>query len=86
MKAARRGVLPLLLVILSAQASKITDETVARTWLDEYNVRSQVVIYESAEAAWNYNTNLTDYNQNAQVSVPNLVDFIQKQSDMQNSL
>ena len=45
----------------------------ARVWMDNYNVEAEKVIYKSTEAAWKYNTNLTQYNQQQSVSLSTLL-------------
>ena len=45
------------------------NEVEAKKWLKGYNTDAEKVIYENVEAAWNYNTNLTDYNLNISVSI-----------------
>lgn len=46
----------------------ITDEAVAKQWLDEYNAMAERVGYEYVLGHWIYSTNLTEYNQNMAVS------------------
>ncbi|XP_072926854.1 angiotensin-converting enzyme isoform X1 [Hemitrygon akajei] len=41
---------------------KITDENTAKTFIDEYNTEAEKVWYESTEASWAYNTNITENN------------------------
>ena len=59
-----------LISITSLGSCLITDEQQARDWLDWYNDRAQEVYYEDVIGAWNYNTNITDYNQQRSVSIP----------------
>ncbi|XP_077996679.1 angiotensin-converting enzyme-like [Glandiceps talaboti] len=66
------GILVLLVVAAQAQ-DKITNETLAEAYLDEYNAMAQEVYFKSVTASWNYNTNLTDYNQ-AQSVAENLIE------------
>ena len=57
------------------KCDKITDIEVARQWLMEYNIRAMPMdVYSKAVAArWDYNTNLTDYNQRRAVSTINFL-------------
>ncbi|XP_072105103.1 angiotensin-converting enzyme isoform X2 [Mobula birostris] len=41
---------------------KITDENQANAFIDEYNTEAEKVWYESSEASWTYNTNITEHN------------------------
>ena len=59
-----------LLVFLGGGWSvKITDETLARDWLKEFDSRGRKLDYVSTVAEWNYVTNLTEHNQKLTVSV-----------------
>ena len=60
------GALSWLLVVRG-----LRDESEAAAWLDEYYLRSPEVFMPSRYASWNYNTNLTDYNSEQIVSIPN---------------
>ena len=51
------------------QCDKIRDINVARQWLHEYNIRAMDIYSMAASAKWEYNTNLTDYNQQRAVSI-----------------
>lgn len=53
--------------IYQPSSLQIRDETSAREWLEQYNQEAQDVVSRSALLAWNYATNVTDYNQQAQV-------------------
>lgn len=58
-----------LLDVLSVQGQqKITDEAVARAWLEEYNTAAQILFAQTTQAVWDYSTNITDYNQEKSVS------------------
>ena len=46
----------------------ITDVDEARRWLDEYNTRAEQEYYKVIQANWDYNTNITDHNQQKSVS------------------
>lgn len=61
--------LVLLLLCLHVQAGKITDINLARAWLDQYNAQAEVELYTETLAHWNYNTNITDYNNRIAVSM-----------------
>ncbi len=50
-------------------AAQSTDEEDALEWLAQYNEESQVVLFEYVSASWDYNTNLTDENLQAEVCV-----------------
>ena len=41
----------------------------AKQWLMEYNIRTMDVYSSAVEARWDYNTNLTDFNQQRAVSI-----------------
>ncbi|KAI0233269.1 Angiotensin-converting enzyme [Lamellibrachia satsuma] len=43
--------------------TKITSETLARQWLQEYDSRARKLSYVASVAEWNYVTNLTEHNQ-----------------------
>ena len=49
-------------------SAQITDEEVALVWLEQYNEESEVVLFNYVDGSWNYNTNLTDENLQAEVS------------------
>ncbi|ELU13139.1 hypothetical protein CAPTEDRAFT_175968 [Capitella teleta] len=51
------------MVALGLFALALANEEEARQWAEEYNAEAQVVWYDNVVASWNYNTNLTDYNQ-----------------------
>ncbi len=51
--------------VLDAKNTNLDD---AKAFLDEYNEQAMVVYYQSALASWIYNTNITDYNQQKEVS------------------
>ena len=51
-----------------AADGKITDENVARAWLNDFNERAMRVYYTYQLASWNYYTNLTDHNRRLSVS------------------
>ena len=53
------------------ECDKIADIDVARQWLREYNIRAMDVYSKAVAARWDYNTNLTDYNQRRAVSTIN---------------
>ena len=61
-------ILSCALLLPLCRGQKITDEAVAQAWLTDYNERAMSVYYKSVVASWNYNTNLTDYNQKLSVS------------------
>ena len=44
-----------------------SEEDAAR-WANVYNIQAEILWYESTEADWTYNTNLTDYNMEKSVS------------------
>ncbi|XP_033759589.1 uncharacterized protein LOC117341835 [Pecten maximus] len=48
----------------SGDGDKIADEEAARAWLDQYNQDATDMFYNSSVIWWNYETNITDYNQN----------------------
>ena len=48
---------------------QIGDETAAREWLERYNQEVKDVASHAGFLAWNYATNVTDYNQKAQVRI-----------------
>lgn len=62
----------LLLLVFATLPSEnnclIDDLTEAQDFLDYYNIRAQEEYYLSALAAWTYNTNLTDNNNQLYVS------------------
>ena len=58
-----------LSVALSRAQVNPDDEDEARAWLETYNANAQVEYPISVEAEWNYNTNLTDENLDATVSI-----------------
>ena len=58
----------LLCLCLWRISAQITDEEVALVWLEQYNQESEVVLFNYVDASWNYNTNLTDENLQAEVS------------------
>ncbi|XP_070531903.1 angiotensin-converting enzyme-like [Ptychodera flava] len=58
-----RSVFLFLSLSLCYGEEKITDESLAVAYLEEYNERAQEVYYKSVLASWNYNTNLTSENQ-----------------------
>ncbi|XP_014676342.1 PREDICTED: angiotensin-converting enzyme-like, partial [Priapulus caudatus] len=43
------------------------DDGEAQSWLDNYNVEAEVVRYSAVVASWNYNTNITDENAQAEI-------------------
>ena len=47
----------------------ITNETEARMFLEEHNIRRMAALNFAIEASWNYNTNLTDYNHQVSVGI-----------------
>ena len=51
------------------KCNKITDINVAKQWLMEHNIRTMEVYSRAVAARWNYNTNLTDFNQKRAVSI-----------------
>ncbi|XP_064597980.1 angiotensin-converting enzyme-like [Liolophura sinensis] len=68
----RQGVLLLLSLAVACTlaavlSAKIKDEAQAWDWIEEYDVKAQEFYYASSLAAWNYNTNLTDHNQNLMI-------------------
>lgn len=48
-----------------------TEEHNAREWLKIYNTMASEIYYKDSIAAWNWSTNITDYNQNISVSTKN---------------
>ena len=62
-------ILTRLSVALSRAQVNPDDEDEARAWLETYNANAQVEYPISVEAEWNYNTNLTDENLDATVSI-----------------
>ncbi|XP_061410805.1 angiotensin-converting enzyme-like [Lethenteron reissneri] len=71
-------VLPLLVGLATASRAALEfgllpgdysqDETGAEQFLADYNDTAEGVLYESVLASWNYNTNITEENQNLQVA------------------
>jgi peptidyl-dipeptidase A len=58
----RAGIV-LFAVLLSPGVTKAQNsEQDALVWEQQYNSQAQIVYYQSVEADWTYNTNLTDYN------------------------
>jgi len=51
-----------LLTTLSVVSSGQYSEQEALAWSEQYNHQAEIVWYQSVEADWTYNTNLTDYN------------------------
>lgn len=43
--------------------------TLAKEWLEEYDKQAQIVYNQREIAAWNYESNLTDYNKDLSVSL-----------------
>lgn len=58
----------LIAVCSGAPADSSDDEKQAKSWLVEYNKRASEIYYRDSVAAWNWSTNITDYNQNVSVS------------------
>ena len=57
------------LVTSASEADKISDENLARVWLDEFNTQAEDVYYKTVEAAWNFETNATEHNHRNRVSL-----------------
>ena len=68
-----RGLLTVMVVavmgLCEAKSRGAMSEEAARDWVRQYNLEAQTQRYSSVMADWNYNTNLTDYNQRRSVSV-----------------
>ena len=43
------------------------DDNAAQQWIEKYEKEGEAVMYKDAVAQWNYNTNLTDYNEEIMV-------------------
>ncbi|KAI8789456.1 Angiotensin-converting enzyme (ACE) [Biomphalaria glabrata] len=54
---------PFVLAGVSSQVL-INDSQAIQDFLLDYNTRAGLIAYDLTEATWNFNTNLTDYNQN----------------------
>lgn len=71
-------IIPLLLtkyflLCSTAPADGVADistsvENAARIWLKEYDSKASETYHKESVASWNWNTNITDYNQNLSVS------------------
>ena len=57
------------LLVHCAIGDKITDIDVAKEFLADFNEKAMDLYYWSTEAAWAFNTNLTEENQRKQVRV-----------------
>ncbi|XP_078501201.1 angiotensin-converting enzyme isoform X1 [Lissotriton helveticus] len=44
------------------------DEAGAQTFANDYNSTAEIIMFNSVSASWNYNTNLTEYNQQLQIN------------------
>merc|ERR1712076_210216 len=61
-------------------------EVAARDWVRQYNLEAQTQRYSSVMADWNYNTNLTDYNQRRSlVQKTVLAEFDNRKADEANT-
>ena len=58
----------IFLLLHCALGEKITDIDVAKQFLADFNERAMDLFYSSTEAAWMFNTNLTEENQRKLVS------------------
>ncbi|KAK7092762.1 uncharacterized protein [Littorina saxatilis] len=65
---------------------KVTDEATVEGFLEKYNAESAVVFYNDSILAWNYNTNITDYNQELQVDYSLEVSKFQKENARQAAM
>lgn len=52
-----------VMLTLEVKGQGNTNQTEAQQFLDRYNTEAQVVFFENAEVAWEFNTNITDENQ-----------------------
>lgn len=52
----------------TTEPPKITNETLARKYAEEYDAMISEVYYDSVVAQWNQATNITDYNKQLSVS------------------
>ncbi|KAK3605969.1 hypothetical protein CHS0354_019648 [Potamilus streckersoni] len=59
------SVLCISFVIIFGQ--NITDIENAKDFLEEYNRQAEIILVKASEAAWKYNTNITDHNLNMSV-------------------
>ena len=59
----------ILMLLQSTIGDKITDINIAKQFLSDYDKMAMDVEYNYMEAAWMYKTNITDENQNNQVSI-----------------
>lgn len=50
-------------------AGSVTDESLATEFLGEFNTRAMDVYSMSAFKAWDYNTNITEYNREQMVNI-----------------
>ena len=64
-----RNSIQILIFLHCTFGSKITDIDIATEWLADYNERAMDVYYNYMEAEWMFNTNITDENQEKQVSI-----------------
>lgn len=44
------------------------DQAGAQTFANDYNSTAEIIMFNSVSASWNYNTNLTEYNQQLQIN------------------
>ena len=52
----------------SDPVGSIIDENIAIAWLnDTYNPQAEIVYFDAVDASWDYNTNITDYNEQRMV-------------------
>ena len=58
-----------LLFFCTAHAQKITDEEAAWGWFMEYSELASAIANKGSKISWNYVTNITDYNQNEEVTL-----------------
>ncbi len=61
-------VLVLATGIFAVSGDKITDVEIAKQWLEEYETRAMEAYSSAIEAAWNFNTDITDENKKRKVS------------------
>lgn len=57
---------------VASDVGSTMEEQNATEWLKMYNTMASEIYYKDSIAAWNWNTNITDYNQNISVSTKNL--------------
>merc|ERR1712226_215972 len=85
-----RGLLTVMVVavmgLCEAKSRGAMSEEAARDWVRQYNLEAQTQRYSSVMADWNYNTNLTDYNQRRSLEQKTvLAEFDNRKADEANT-